>query len=113
MQHRAKLKVGDFDPMGAKMSLEWELPAETVDKAFAKELTEVVKEEVTLRLFSEGKISSGYAASLLGMTRREFLALLKKRSIPFVRYLLEDLKADQRALERARKQAASPPRKCT
>jgi predicted HTH domain antitoxin len=91
--------------MGARITLDWELPEGAVDKAFERELSVVVKEEVALRLFREGKVSSGYAAALLGTTRRAFLALLKKRGMPFVQYTFEDLKADQKAFERATEQA--------
>jgi predicted HTH domain antitoxin len=44
-----------------------------------------LKEDAIVRLFDQDRISSGYAASLLGMTRRDFFELLQKRGVPFVR----------------------------
>lgn len=52
-----------------------------------------------IRLFEQGRISSGYAASLLGMTRRDFLELLQKRGVPFVRYTEEDLEKDLQTIQ--------------
>lgn len=46
-----------------------------------------------------GSSASGYAASLLGMTRREFLELLQKRGVPFVRYPEEDLEKDLQTIQ--------------
>ena len=40
------------------------------------------KEDAVVKLFEVGRISSGYAASLLGMTRRDFLEFLQKRGVP-------------------------------
>ena len=52
-----------------------------------------------VRLFEAGRVSSGYAASLLRMTRQDFLKLLQKRGVPFVRYTEEDLEKDLRTIQ--------------
>ena len=48
-------------------------------------------EWLVLSLFTEGHISSGKAASLLNITRVEFLALLRSRGIAFINYTKEEL----------------------
>jgi predicted HTH domain antitoxin len=57
-----------------------------LDDALRAELTAKAKTEVVLGLFKAAKISSGYGARMLGMTRREFLDLLYERKIPMVEY---------------------------
>ncbi len=42
-------------------------------------------------LFTEGRISSGKAASLLGITRVEFLSLLQARGIAYINYTSSEL----------------------
>jgi predicted HTH domain antitoxin len=48
-------------------------------------------EWMVLTLFTEERISSGKAATLLNMTRLEFLDLLKKRGIAYVNFSHEEL----------------------
>jgi predicted HTH domain antitoxin len=48
------------------------------------------KEERVLKLFKEGKISSGYGAKLLGLNLADFMDLLKEKGIPFTQYTKED-----------------------
>lgn len=45
-----------------------------------------VLEWLVLSLFKDERISSGKAARLLGLTRIEFLALLRRRGIAYVDY---------------------------
>ncbi|MBI3694039.1 MAG: UPF0175 family protein [Acidobacteria bacterium] len=85
--------------MSTRIRLEMELPEGLVDKSFEAELLKEFKEETALRLFKEGKVSSGFAARLIGISRLEFLSLLQKRGIPFVEYTLEDFHADRKAME--------------
>ena len=60
----------------------FEVPKEVKDKKFEQEyLTaaqEVVKEQTILRLFEEGRVSTGYAAKILGLPRYQFVDLLAK-----------------------------------
>lgn len=56
-----------------------------------KEIQRRVTEWLVLSLFSEGHISSGKAARLLGVTRIEFLALLRSRGIAYINYTSEEL----------------------
>ena len=51
-------------------------------------------------LFSEGKISSGKAGKLLGISRLEFIKLLKIRGISFVNYTEDEIKEELEAVTR-------------
>jgi hypothetical protein len=66
-----------------------------------------------MKLFTTGRLSSGYAASLLGITRRDFLERLQKQGLPCVQYTEEDLAKDLETLAVARAQrseaGATPP----
>ena len=53
-----------------------------------------------MKLFTAGRLSSGYAASLLGITRRGFLERLQKQGLPFVQYTEEDLAKDLETLQK-------------
>ena len=56
-----------------------------------KEIQRRITEWLVLSLFSEGRISSGKAARLSGMTRIEFLALLRTRGIAYLTYTPDEL----------------------
>ena len=85
--------------MSRKLRFEWDVPEELFDEQFREEdFLQILKEEAVVKLFEAGRISSGYAASLLGMTRRDFLELLQKRGVPFARYTEEDWEEEQRTL---------------
>ena len=61
--------------------------------------------DAVCKLFTAGRLSSGYAASLLGITRRAFFDLLQQHHLPVVRYTEEDLIGD---LQTLRMLGASP-----
>jgi len=50
-----------------------------------------VSEWLVLSLFTEERISSGKAARLLGISRIDFLALLRARGIAYVNYTADEL----------------------
>ena len=50
-------------------------------------------------LFTESKISSGKAASLLGIDRVRFLALLRERGISYINYTDDELEEEFAAVE--------------
>lgn len=56
------------------------------------EIQRRISEWLVFSLFSEGKISSGKAGKLLGITRLEFIDLLKARGIAFINYSEDELK---------------------
>ena len=61
-----------------------------IDQTFEEELLKGFREETAPRLFKESKVSYGFAARLVGISRLDFLRLLQKRGVPFVEYTLED-----------------------
>jgi predicted HTH domain antitoxin len=50
-----------------------------------------VEEWLVLSLFTDGRVSSGKAAQLLGMNRLDFIELLHRRGIAFIDYTIEEL----------------------
>lgn len=88
--------------MGRVLVLKWPIP-ETVDKELEMEIVNLTKEEVVLRLFKEGKISSGYGAELLGFSLAGFQDLLKAKGIPFTQYTEEDWEQDKKAVAKMMK----------
>ncbi len=59
-----------------------------------------VREWVVLSLFTDGQISSGKAAKLLGIPRTAFLALLRKRGIAYLDYTPQELEDEFAAVEK-------------
>ncbi len=55
------------------------------------EIQRRVSEWLVFSLFSEGKISSGKAGKLLGISRLEFIKLLQSRGISFINFSEEEL----------------------
>ena len=55
-----------------------------------------VAEALVLELFREGRISSGKAAELLGISKDTFRGLLKERGIPYFRRTYEEVLDDAR-----------------
>jgi predicted HTH domain antitoxin len=53
-----------------------------------------VTEWLVLSLFTDEHISSGKAARLLGTSRIEFLALLRKRGIAYIDYTQDELEEE-------------------
>ena len=92
-----------YGKMGRELVLRWLIP-ETVDEKLEREIVNLTKEEVVLRLFKEKKISSGYGAELLGITKRDFWELLHKRRIPLFDYPKEELEKELEALAELKKE---------
>jgi predicted HTH domain antitoxin len=59
-----------------------------------------ISEWLVFSLFSDGKISSGKAGKLLGMTRTEFIQLLQTRGISFINYTEDELKEEFEAVKK-------------
>ena len=55
------------------------------------EIQHRVAEWLVFSLFSEGKISSGKAGKLLGISRLEFIKLLQTRGIAFINFTENEL----------------------
>jgi predicted HTH domain antitoxin len=64
------------------------------------EIQNRISEWLVFSLFSEGKISSGKAGKLLGISRLDFIQLLKTRGIAFVNYSEEEIKEELEAVKK-------------
>lgn len=58
-----------------------------------------ISEWLVISLFTDGYVSSGKAASLLNISRIEFLALLKTRGIAYVNYSPDELAEEFTAVQ--------------
>jgi len=63
-----------------------------------KSVQQNVREWLVLSLFTDGAISSGKAARLLGISRVEFLALLRRRGIAYIDYTPDELQSEFEAV---------------
>ena len=66
-----------------KLEIEIELPDGAVDKSAEAELIRSVKEQAALKLYADGRVTTGEAAEMLGLTRIQFLELLRRTGIGF------------------------------
>jgi predicted HTH domain antitoxin len=66
-----------------KLEIELEIPDGAVDKCAEAELIRSVKEQAALKLYSEERITTGEAAEMLGLTRIQFLDLLRRTGLGF------------------------------
>jgi predicted HTH domain antitoxin len=80
-------------------TLEIQLPAPLLRLGISREeISNRVAEWLVFSLFAEGRISSGKAGQLLGISRIEFLALLRKRGIAYVDYTEDELADEWQAV---------------
>ncbi len=59
-----------------------------------------ISEWLVFSLFSDGKISSGRAGKLLGLSRLEFIQLLQTRGIAFINYTDNEIKGEFEAVKK-------------
>lgn len=76
-----------------------------------EEVVKKGKEAMVLELFRKGKVSSGYAADLLGLGLSDFMDLLKQKGIPFSHYTKGDFKKDLEAITHYEKETSRTRRK--
>lgn len=77
-----------------KQTVQIDVPKEVTGKArqeYLETARQLLKEQTVLRLFEEGKVSAGFAANLLGLSRYDFDALLFKHRISPFNYTPEEL----------------------
>jgi predicted HTH domain antitoxin len=65
-----------------------------------EEIQRRVSEWLVFSLFSEGKISSGKAGKLLGISRMEFIKLLQTRGIAFINFTEDELSEELAAVKK-------------
>ncbi len=77
------------------LRFECEIPDGVFDERFPEDLfLKKLKEDTIIKLFTADRISSGYAATLLGVTRRDFFELLQQQGGPLAQYTEIDFAAD-------------------
>jgi predicted HTH domain antitoxin len=82
-----------------KLAFEMEVPDGAIDTGAAEaEFVRSVKEQTILKLYSEQRITTGEAAEMLGLTRIEFLDLLRRTGVGFFVELDEEDVAQLRRL---------------
>ena len=80
------------------VTLEITLPKEILSFGMDKDdVSREISKWLVFSLFRDDRISSGKAASLLGMTRREFLELLHREGIAYLDYSEEEMQAESAA----------------
>jgi predicted HTH domain antitoxin len=72
-----------------------------------REVQRRLNEWLVLSLFTDGHISSGKAAQLLGISRLDFLALLRTRGVAYINYTPDEL-AEEFAAVDALRDTANP-----
>jgi len=90
-----------------KLEIEIELPDGAVDKSAEAELIRSVKEQAALKLYADGRVTTGEAAEMLGLTRIQFLDLLRRTGLGF-RVELDD--EDFAQIRRWREDSPQPTR---
>jgi predicted HTH domain antitoxin len=87
--------------MSRLLRFECEIPDAVFDEEFPEDrFVQTLKEEAILTLFRAERLSSGYAAKLLGMTRRDFFERLEQHGVGLAVYTEADLAADLDTLHR-------------
>jgi predicted HTH domain antitoxin len=77
------------------VTLEVTLPKEMLSFGMNQnDLNREVSKWLAFSLFRDNRVSSGKAANLLGITRREFLELLHREGIAYLDYSEEEMKAE-------------------
>jgi predicted HTH domain antitoxin len=66
-----------------ELEFELEVPDGAVDKCAEAELIRSVKEQAALKLYSDERVTTGEAAEMLGLTRIQFLDLLRRTGLGF------------------------------
>jgi len=95
--------------MAAVLKFEIELPRNLLAALDIpeSELGRQAREWVLLELFHEGKISSGKAAEMLGLSKAQFLDLLHQRNLPYLDADLTELEREVAAAESAGRHSQS------
>lgn len=91
------------------MTLEITVPKDLLSiLGFSKSrAVQAIKEFSVLGLYLERRISSGKAAELLGMGKREFISLLARKGIPYFDYTDEELEEEFRTFDEWKRERTS------
>ena len=92
------------------LRFECELPDAVFDEAFPEDrFIQALKEDAVIKLFRADRLSSGYAAKLLGITRRDFFDRLEQHGVALAAYTETDLAADLDTLRRLKPRGEDKP----
>jgi len=84
----------------SEIVFEVKLPPEVVRLGYDQQrVQQNVREWAVLSLFTDGAISSGKAAKLLGISRVAFLALLRRRGIAYLDFSPQELEEEIAAVD--------------
>jgi len=85
----------------AQTSFSVDIPGNLLNLGIGQdEIQRRISEWLVFSLFSEGKISSGKAGKLLGISRVDFIQLLKTRGIAFINYDKDEVKEELEAVKK-------------
>ena len=92
--------------MADTIKLSLEFPRSLVEGLWIDETTASaeMKEAVVLDLFRQKRISIRKGAELLGLSYREFLALLSRRQVPIADYEVGEIDGDLEVFEKIKRQ---------
>ena len=77
------------------------IPGELLQFGFHQQTIQLhLIEWLVISLFKDERVSSGKAASLLGMTRLDFLDLLRRRGIAYLDYSPDEIAEELEAVQR-------------
>jgi predicted HTH domain antitoxin len=89
-----------------KLLLEYPEDLETAVQTTREEFADQIRLMAALKMFELGKLSSGKAAELAGVSRVEFLDLCGRYQVPVFNYSPEELESELRQDLAAAKKAA-------
>ena len=85
----------------AQTSFSVDIPGNLLNLGIGQdEIQRRISEWLVFSLFSEGKISSGKAGKLLGISRVDFIQLLKTHGIAFINYSEDEIKEELEAVKK-------------
>ena len=85
----------------AQTSFSVDIPGNLLNLGIGQdEIQRRISEWLVFSLFSEGKISTGKAGKLLGISRLDFIQLLKTRGIAFINYSEDEIKEELEAVKK-------------
>ena len=73
-----------------KLAFEFDVPDGAIDRRAEAELVRSVREQAALKLYADGRVTTGEAAGILGLTRIQFLDLLRRSGVGFQAELDDD-----------------------
>ena len=83
-----------------KLEIDIPVSEKVLDEGAKARLLRDAREAAVLRLFEERRIPAVEAATELGLTRIDFMALSQKRGVPLYDYTIDDYQEDVKDLDK-------------